>query len=252
MIYITGDIHGNPRRFDRYSFPERSEMTKNDYVIICGDFGLVWNMKEESQEEKYWLNCLDDLPFTTLFVDGNHENYDRLNAYAVEKWNGGRVHKIRPSVIHLMRGQVFTIDGKKIFTFGGASSHDISDGIIEMDDEGEWSKIAKEWYMLGKIYRIKGLSWWEQELPSQEEMDEGIRNLEVNGNKVDFVVTHSPAASVVALLGQGLYKQDVLTKYLEEIRANTEYTKWFCGHMHVNMNVNEKDIIIYEQIIRIN
>lgn len=49
------------------------------------------------------------------------------------KWHGGRVHKIRPSVIHLMRGQVFEIDGKRIFAFGGASSHDIDGGILEPD-----------------------------------------------------------------------------------------------------------------------
>ena len=53
------------------------------------------------------------------------------------------------------------------------------------------------------------------------------------------------------LLGQGLYEQDVLTKYLENIRANTDYVKWFAGHMHVNRAVNEKDLLIYEQIIRI-
>ena len=42
MIYITGDIHGDPRRLSMECFPEQKEMTKDDYVIICGDFGLVW------------------------------------------------------------------------------------------------------------------------------------------------------------------------------------------------------------------
>lgn len=43
MIYVTGDIHGNPRRFNTDNFPEQKEMTKDDYVIILGDFGLVWS-----------------------------------------------------------------------------------------------------------------------------------------------------------------------------------------------------------------
>ena len=30
---------------------------------------------------------------------------------------GGKIHRIRPSVIHLMRGQVFLIDERKIFTY---------------------------------------------------------------------------------------------------------------------------------------
>lgn len=89
-------------------------------------FGGVWNRFEESPEEKYKLDWFDEKPFTTLFVDGNHENFDRLMAYPVEKWNGGNIHRISKSVIHLMRGQVFELEGKTIFTFGGASSHKIS------------------------------------------------------------------------------------------------------------------------------
>ena len=50
MIYITGDCHGNYERFNASIFPEQNEMTKEDYVIICGDFGGVWN-KEESKME---------------------------------------------------------------------------------------------------------------------------------------------------------------------------------------------------------
>ena len=87
------------------------------------------------------LNQLECKSYTTLFVDGNHEKFDRLSDYPVDTWNRGKVHKIRPSVIHLMRGQIFEIDGKSIFTFGGASSHDITGGILDpMDRVGVWQK----------------------------------------------------------------------------------------------------------------
>ena len=65
---------------------------------------------------------------------GNHENFDRLYQYPVEDWHSGKVHKIRESVLHLMRGQVFEIEEKKIFSFGGASSHDIQGGVLKPDD----------------------------------------------------------------------------------------------------------------------
>ncbi len=104
MIYITGDCHGNFERFNRSIFPEQDEMTKKDYVIICGDFGAVWNKDTESMQETMILDWLDCKSFTTLFVDGNHENFDRLYSYPVERWHDGKVHKIRDSVIHLMRG----------------------------------------------------------------------------------------------------------------------------------------------------
>jgi len=109
-------------------------MTKEDYVIICGDFGGVWHKDEESPEETMVLDWLESRPFTTLFVCGNHENFDRLYQYPVEDWHSGKVHKIRESVLHLMRGQVFEIEEKKIFSFGGASSHDIQGGVLEPDD----------------------------------------------------------------------------------------------------------------------
>lgn len=255
MIYVTGDIHGKPYRLSTDSFPEQKEMTKDDYVIICGDFGLVWDYVGENAEEKYKLDWLENKPFTTLFVDGNHECHTRLNNYPVEEWHGGKVHKIRPSVIHLMRGEVYVIDGKKFFTFGGASSHDIRDGILDPDDfktRKEFLQVCNQWYNEYKMFRIKGMSWWEEELPTEEEMDNGYDNLERNNGCVDYIITHSPPASIIDLLGHGLYEQDKLTEYLENIKEHTEYKRWLMGHMHINKTLNEKDILLYEQIIRIN
>lgn len=250
MIYITGDCHQDFERFNIDVFPEQKEMTKDDCVIICGDFGGVWNRNEESSREAKLMDWLENRPFTTLFVDGNHENFDRLYAYPVEKWHGGKVHKIQPSVIHLMRGQVFEIDGKSIFAFGGASSHDIAGGILEPDDpdfKKKKKKLDQGWYP----YRVNHVSWWKQELPSEEEMQEGIENLAAHDNKVDFIVTHCCASSTQNLLGGGLYKTDILTEYHEKIRQNTSFKKWFFGHYHDNRNVNIEEILIYEQMIRI-
>ena len=250
MIYITGDCHADFRRFNTENFLEQSVMTKDDYVIICGDFGGVWVKDEESEKEKWWMDWLENKSFTTLFVDGNHENFDRLYSYPVEEWNGGKIHRIRSSVIHLMRGQVFTIDGKKIFAFGGARSHDISGGILEYDAP-DFHKKRKELEKNFKPYRVNHYSWWEQELPSEEEMEEGIRNLILNDNKVDFIVSHCCASSTQALIGEGWYKRDYLNEYLEKIRRSIQFKKWIFGHYHNNKNVNAQEILIYEQIVRI-
>jgi len=250
MIYITGDCHSNFQRFNNSIFPEQAEMTKDDYVIICGDFGGVWDKDKESNTEKWWMDWLESKSYTTLFVDGNHENFDRLSQYPVEEWNGGKVHKIRPSVIHLMRGQVFTIDEKKIFTFGGASSHDIDGGILKLDDP-DYKKKKKSLDKGTLSYRTNHLDWWAQELPTEEEMEEGRRNLLSNGNQVDFIVSHCCASSTLALLSHGAYKPDILTTYLEEIRQQVQFQKWFFGHYHGNQNVNAEEILLYEQIIRI-
>ena len=41
MIYITGDTHSDFTRFAEEKFPIQTEMTKDDCIIICGDFGEV-------------------------------------------------------------------------------------------------------------------------------------------------------------------------------------------------------------------
>ena len=245
MIYITGDIHGDPRRFSTFEFPEQRKMTKDDYVVILGDFGLVWDV-EQSRTEKYWLKWLDDKPFTTLFIDGNHENFDRLNNYPVEMWNGGKIHKISNSVYHLMRGQVFEIEGKKIFTFGGAKSHDISDGILEIGDPRikRWNKDRT------KMFRVNKLSWWKQELANQEEIDEALINLEKADWKVDFVFTHCCPTSTAVLLG-GFSDNDITTNFLEDVRAKLDFKKWYFGHYHMDRAVNVSEICFYEKIIQI-
>ena len=250
MIYVTGDCHQNFRKFNTKIFPEQKEMTKEDYVIICGDFGGVWNKEVENKEEKHLLDWLEEKPFTTLFVDGNHENFDRLYSYPVELWHGGKVHKIRPSVIHLMRGQIYEIDGKSFFTFGGASSHDIESGILDPEDPDFKEKkkwLDREW----QSYRVNHITWWAQELPSEEEMQEGRANLAAHDNQVDFIVTHCCATSTQMLIDAQKLKPDIETDYLEEIKRTIQFKKWFFGHYHDNRNVSKKEILIYEQFVRI-
>lgn len=253
MIFITGDIHGDPTRFSMESFPEQKEMTKDDYVIILGDFGLVWNCGIESKEEKYWLKWLEEKPFSTLFIDGNHENHDRLDAYPIEIWKGGKVHFIRPSVIHLMRGQVFHIDDLSFFTFGGARSHDISAGILDPEDPD----FRKKKRMLDRdhvFYRVKRRSWWEREMPSEEEMQEGIVNLKKEGNKVDYILTHCTYNALLPQLdgGSGTYERDYLSDYFQTIKQTVDFKHWLFGHFHMNKTFHwERASCLYEQIIRI-
>ena len=177
MIYITGDTHGDVTRLSMDNFPEQKTFTdqNENYVIICGDFGLVWNYLTETHSEKYWLNWLEAKKFTTLFVDGNHEAFNRLYDYPVKEWNGGLVHEIRPHVLHLIRGQVFNIDGCTIFTFGGARSHDIKN-LLDLDDP-DFTEKQKQLRKDNLFYRVKGISWWEEEMPTQEEKQIGIDNL---------------------------------------------------------------------------
>lgn len=251
MLYVTGDTHGDwMSRLNTKNFPDQKELTKQDYVVILGDFG-IW---DGSKSENYRLNWLENKPFTTLFIDGNHENYDILDNMPVTGFAGGNVHTIRPSVLHLMRGQIFEIDNHTIFTFGGASSHDIRNGILDKNDPDFKHKriqLNKNPYAQ---YRINHVSWWERELPNNEEMTTGIENLKRYENKVDYIFTHAPYNSLIKQLdgGSGIYKTDRLTDYLQTIKQIVDFKRWMCGHMHIEKPFYwERTICTYEKITRL-
>ena len=250
MVYVTGDCHADFRKFSTDRFPDQKEMTRDDIVIICGDFG-IW---DNSNEEKYWLKWLNEKPFTTVFVDGNHENFDRLygTEFQTVDFHGGRAHKIRPHIFHLMRGYMFTFDGKKFWCFGGASSHDIDDGILDADDfetPQAFYAAIKQGYKYGKQFRINHISWWEQELPSQEEMDFGMKTLEENNFETDFIISHCCPQDVASALG--FHGSDRLTMYFNEVASRTKFNRWYFGHYHGEESVWGKFVLHYDKIERI-
>ncbi len=231
MIFVTGDTHIpiNVRKLDKKNFKEQKELTKNDFVIICGDFGGIW---DGSKHDTEWLDWLNKKNFTTLFVDGNHENFELLNSYPVEIWNGGKVHFIRDSIIHLMRGQIFNIDGNKIFTFGGGTSID-------------------------KMYRAENISWWKEELPTIEELEEGIKNLEKCNFEVDYVITHSCSKDTLEEVGKHFEfflktEPDSLNRYFYTLQMKLKYKHWYFGHYHNDIyQVKEKQTLLFHKIIKL-
>lgn len=248
-VYITGDCHGDwVWRLRTKSFPEQKSMCSTDenYVIVAGDFG-IW---DGSKEENANLNWISEKPFTTLFVDGNHENMDMLDQMEISQWHGGKVHFIRSNVIHLMRGQIYELEGRSFFSFGGAASHDIQDGILDPGDPRIRIWRRQSW----RRFRVRGISWWDREMPSSQERAEGRRNLQNAGGKVDYIITHCPYTSLLTQMdeGRGFYTPDILTDYFEELKEETEYRQWIFGHMHVDQAFpEEKSACLYEQIVKI-
>ena len=167
MLYITGDTHGDQNKWMAEIHPI---LQPGDTIIIAGDFGVgFWNGPQGSEEQ--FFDWLQNQPYTVLFCDGNHCNFEKLEKYPVEGWNGGRVHVLRSNLLHLMRGELYTIGQKSVFAFGGG-------------------------YSLDKYRRVEGVSWWPQEMPSAQEYENAKRNLKQHENRVDIIVTHTaPAAS---------------------------------------------------------
>lgn len=145
LLHIFGDTHGpleinkiNPKRFLGRA------LTDNDAIVICGDFGFPFlptdciseDILKESGAEHYCIkyarayrqniDWLKTFPCNILFIDGNHDNHEFWAKLPTESWNGGQVQRLpdAPNVIHLMRGEYYTIDGLTVWCMGGAESID--------------------------------------------------------------------------------------------------------------------------------
>lgn len=250
MIYITGDCHANFRKFNIDYFPEQASMTEDDVVIVCGDFG-IWHNDVYEQAQ---LDLLEKKNFTIVFVDGNHENFDRLYSreFPVEYFCGGYAHKIRKNVWHLMRGYVFNFGKTTFFCFGGASSHDIQDGILDradFDSDDEFLDTIYEWRKQNRMFRINHISWWKEELPSEEEMERGLKSLKEHDNKVDFIITHCCPREIAKLMR--FYEGDNITRYFDHIMNTVDFGHWYFGHYHKDANIYDKFTCLYHKIERI-
>ena len=149
-----------------------------------------------------------------------------------------------------MRGQIFELESYRFFTMGGAKSHDIEDGILEPDAPDFERRLMMLQRKPRARYRINHISWWAQELPSDEEYAEARRNLDVVGWQVDYIITHCAPTSI-ALMGTRHNEADRLTDFLQEVRERARYHYWLFGHYHDNKAVNEKHILLWEQIVRV-
>lgn len=230
-IYLCGDIHGTydiqklMRFFSVESYNDESSET--NYLILLGDVGVCWDGGEKDQEV---LEILSELPVDfVLFIDGNHENFDILNNFPVKQWKGGMIHEIESNILHLMRGQVFKIDRKRFFTFGGATSID-------------------------KSIRTEGINWWPEELPNEEEYERGMDALEEYDYAVDYILTHTAPTEVVYEMGfysDGYEDEEELRNYLQEIAENTDFKEWYFGHFHRDESIDETYFCLFDRIVKL-
>lgn len=222
-MYITGDRGGQIKPFENDIL--LNNLDDGDYLFITGDFSFIFSQIENNMWEGMKLDLLARKPWITCFIDGNHENHAALGKYPVEIWKGGQVHVIRrslygvPQIIHLMRGEVYEIEGKKIFSFGGAYSEDSE-------------------------YRIRNHNWWpELELPNKAEMKNGTNNLKKSCWKVDYILTHTLPAGVfkTEYRHSGVSQERDFRQYLEKIRKKCQFTRWYSGHIHLDSEIDEKN-----------
>lgn len=211
-LFITGDTHNN---IDIYKlstkhFPEQKDLTKEDVLLIAGDFGVPW-YKPHARSDEYLLNQYEERNFTTVFIDGNHENFEALYEYPQTIFAGACCHQLRPHVFHAMRGEVLQLAGHKVLCMGGADSTD-------------------------KISRKEHVSWWKEEHPTEEEWKIAEKNL--RDQQPDLIVTHDAPACIVQSIHPYNHPTEIPQRlegilYLVETN-HISVTDWYFGHHHID------------------
>ena len=209
MIWLLSDSHGGEAVSGIQQYLENAK--PEDLLILLGDVGLKFADTEENRAfDRLLLSAAKNI----AFLDGNHENFAYINSFPEEDWQGGRIHRLTEHLVHLMRGNIYTIEGKTFFVFGGCKS-------------------SPRWKEMGL--------WYPGDEPTPEEIDLAHKNLAACNYQVDYILTHKYEETPP----KGTLCKDLqeLTQWLE---ANVRYKHWYCGHWHKNHRMDDTHSVVFD------
>ena len=220
MVYLTGDTHGDIQRFKQGKL---RWLGKKDTVVVLGDFGFVW---DGSAAERKRLDWLRKRPYTVLFLDGSHENYDLLAQYPETELFGGRVQSLGGNVYHVCRGSVLEIEDKKLLCFGGGESFDKED-------------------------RVEGVNWWRAEMPTSDELEWCIDNLKACENQVDYILTHDAPRKLLDFtnIRSEDFQGNWLHAFFDKLIDHVQYRCWYFGRYHRDQAISTKARAVFCHVI---
>ncbi len=221
--------------FKFHIMTDGSGFKKNCRQYICRIF---YNNKQkysyvkikENNTYKDYVYCFE-MPLGTIVTRLNGKvsfngncNFSRIySEFPIIDFNGAKFYQIRKNIYFVKHGEIFTIENKKFFVFGGASSVD-------------------------KDQRIEGKSWWREEEASYMDQKLALENLTKHKNKVDYILTHTAPKSIMEDYF-GIYDRiDSTSRFLEEVKNDIQFTRWYFGHFHKNISLNDKFTCLWQVI----
>lgn len=224
--YITGDCHGDFRKIELLCSVYKT--SKEDVVIILGDFGVNFTLGKRDTERK---KLLSQLPITILAVHGNHEARPfELETYSEIKWKDGMVYMedTYPNILFAKDGEIYTLGNRRCIAIGGA-------------------------YSVDKHYRVlSGLPWFESEQPTEEIKQYVEKQLKKAEWNIDYVFSHTcplvyePTDLFLEFISQGRVDKST-EEWLSIIEAKLDYKRWYFGHFHRNREYLQAEML-YEKI----
>lgn len=270
MIYITGDIHGDPNQIVNFCIIH--QLTSDDTVVMLGDVCLnYWYSKRDAQAKRK----LRKTGVTFLCIHGNHEaRPSTISSYKTKEWNGGTVwyEEEYPNILFAKDGDIFELDGKKCLVLGGAYSvdkyyrfHRYLSYCENIDDYDMETITAVRDIIFGvnvtddilkKVNEAidnsdgKEFKWWKDEQPSEDIKAYVEENINKHNGKVDFVFSHTCPAKYIPteMFLDGLNQATVdnsTEKWLDKIEDNLTYKRWYCGHWHTNKTIDKMHFLFH-------
>ena len=193
-------------------------------MIILGDAGMNFygGLRDVMKKER-----LAQLPLTIFSIHGNHEMRPAtIPSYHLTDWHGGKVYveDACPNLLFAMDGEIYDLDGVRAIAIGGA-------------------------YSVDKLYRLAhGYGWWPDEQPSPTIKERVEKALDACGWKVDAVLSHTtplryePAEAFLSSVDQRGVDKSTET-WLGGIEARLDYWRWYCGHYHIEKDIDRLSIL---------
>ena len=217
MIYLTGDIHGDPSQVEL--FCSKMQLTEKDTIVMLGDVGLNYYGGKRDRLSK---RILSSLPVTFLCIHGNHEiRPQNIPEYKPTIWNGGRVlvEEKYPNILFAEDGEIYDLDGVKALVIGSA-------------------------YSVDKFYRLqRGFGWWADEQPS-EETKRKIEAVLSARKDIDIILSHTcPKKHIPTEMSLPMIDQRTVDnsteEWLDAIEDAVDYKAWYCGHWHTDKRIDK-------------
>jgi hypothetical protein len=218
MIYVTGDTHGDLSRFKEKAI---RKLGRGDTLIVCGDFGFLWDGSKREQRALRWLS---KRRYRILFLEGTHDNLSLLTGYPITDFAGGKARKLADNLYHLVRGHIFTLEDKKLFVFGGGESPD--------HDQ-----------------RREGKTWWPAELAGVDEICAAMDRLEEAHMQVDYILTHDCAGKIKSFIDMDNSRLNHLNTFFDGVMAKATYKMWFFGCYHLDKLIPPSQTAVYRNVI---
>lgn len=226
-VFLTGDTHGDFRRFA--PFYKEVQPSEDDVMIVLGDAALNYSRDEKDHMRKRYVSGV--CPMTFLFVHGNHEIRPAdVGTYKMKQFCGGVVwyEEEFPNLLFAKDGEVYQLGEYTFMPIGGA-------------------------YSVDKFYRLQyGYPWFETEQPSDEIKAFVENQLEKRNYEIDVVLSHTvperlmPTEVFLSGLDQAAIDRST-EKWLEQIEARLKYKKWYAGHFHTEKKI-ERLQFMFENI----